>query len=247
MWIPKWLGEIYAKLYVQFNLELFTFQQARKALSIDERRLLVAFSKLHAKRVLTVFKRSSPRLYRLIDPECFILIASETIKNLDRIPQERYLNLICKCFKEVYKTFKLESFAIYGSVARGAARENSDVDILLISNSFQGTIASRIDELCKLEVAFRDELNWLSDHGVNTRLSYLPLRKEEAEKTPLLFLDLTEDAILLFDRNSFLESLLLKFKAKLVEKGAKRVFIDGEKWYWDLKPDYKFGDIVEIN
>jgi len=31
-----------------------------------------------------------------------------------------------------------------------------------------------------------------------------------------------------------------------LRQGAKRIFIDKERWYWDLKPDYKFGEAVAI-
>jgi hypothetical protein len=27
---------------------------------------------------------------------------------------------------------------------------------------------------------------------------------------------------------------------------AKRVFIGEDSWYWDLKPDYKFGEVMEL-
>jgi hypothetical protein len=29
------------------------------------------------------------------------------------------------------------------------------------------------------------------------------------------------------------------------ELGSKKVYI-GEKWYWDLKPDLEFGEIIEL-
>ena len=41
----------------------------------------------------------------------------------------------------------LESFAVYGSVARGQASKNSDVDILLISEELDGSLASRMERL----------------------------------------------------------------------------------------------------
>lgn len=43
MWIPTWLGEVYSRLYVTFGRELFTFKEAREALSIEENKLAVAF------------------------------------------------------------------------------------------------------------------------------------------------------------------------------------------------------------
>ena len=247
MWIPKWLGECYSKLYMQFGQELFTFSEARKYLPLDENKLSVAFSKLHSKRVLLIFNHGRPKLYRLMDPENFILLSSETVKNFDKIPQERYLKLILDCFRLTLKTLDLESFAVYGSVARGSASNNSDIDILLVSESFRGSLGRRMDELYGIEKALEGELGWLRKHGIYTSLSFYPLRREEAEKLPLLFLDLTEEAVILYDKNLFLENILSRLKSKLLAHGARRVALNKHSWYWDLKPNYKFGETVEID
>jgi len=248
MWIPKWLGEIYSRLFVHFELELFTFNQAKSILSMSEGKLSVAFSKLHSRRLMTIFERSVPRVYRLMDPEFLAFTASEILKNVQMIPQERYLRLIFLCFREILRArdIELTSFAIYGSVARGTAKKNSDIDVLLVSESFQGSLGSRLEWLCELEESLQDEINWLSEQGIHTHLSYYPLRKEEAELIPLLFLDMTEEAIILYDKGRFLESLLLELKSKLIKRGVRRIFIDDEHWYWDLKPDYKFGELIEV-
>jgi hypothetical protein len=142
--------------------------------------------------------------------------------------------------------FDLSSFAIYGSIARGAAEKHSDIDVLVISNDFSGSIGSRIDRLYEVEDKLKDELGWLRKHGVYTSLSFYPLREDEAKRIPLLFLDLTEEAIVLYDRNSFLETVLTELKARLARLGGRRVFIDEQKWYWDLKPDYRFGEEIAI-
>lgn len=245
MWVPSWLGEVYSRLYVRFEGELFTFREARVFLSFNENKLAVAFSKLHSCRILLTFK-GRPRSYRLLDPQNFVLLASNSIQNLDKITQERYVKLLCDAFRLTSKSFDLSSFAVYGTVARGVAKKNSDVDILIVSDDFVGSLGSRIERLLRVEEKLIEELAWLRKRDVYTSLSFYPLREEEAEKVPLLFLDLTEEAVVLYDRNRFLERVLTDFKAKLLRLGAKRVFIDKENWYWDLKPDYKFGEEIPI-
>ncbi len=245
MWIPRWLGECYSKLYLKFGQEPFTFSEARDFLSFSENKLSVAFSKLHSKRILLVFKRGKPRLYRLLDPENFIFMASGAVKNVERVASEKYLKLILDCLRALLKTIELESFAVYGSVARGSASNYSDVDILIVSDSLKGSLASRIDKLYHLEDEL-EELKWLRKHGIYTSLSFYPLRRDEAQRLPLLFLDLTEEAAIIYDRNGFLEAVLLEFRGRLLRQGAKRVILDRKHWYWDLKPDYKFGEKVEI-
>lgn len=247
MWIPTWLGEIYAKLYAKFWEELFTFEEAKSHLSITENKLAVAFSKLHTCRVLLVFNPGRPRLYRLVNPQCFLLLASDLPRNLSRIVQERYVTLICEAFLEVYKVFDLTSMAVYGSVARGKAGEDSDVDVLVVSNDFGGSMGSRVEELYKkVGGGVKDELGWLRRHSIHTNLSFYPLREEEAERAPILFLDLTEEAVILHDRDRFLERVLTEFKARLLRLGARRIATGKHSWYWDLKPEYKFGEEIEI-
>ncbi len=246
MWIPRWLGEIYSQLYHSFESELFTFTQAEEALVIDPGKLSVAFSKLHSERILTVFRRSRPRAYRLIDPSEFVLLASEALENVGKLSQERYLPIILKSYRQASKTVNINSYAVYGSVARGKASEDSDIDVLIVSCDFQGSLGSRIERLMGVEDAVRDEITWLREHGIRTGLSFYPLNPREAEGLPYLFLDLTEDAIILHDEERYLEGLLMELGAKLLKRGAVRVFIDEDRWYWDLKPDYRFGEIVEI-
>lgn len=246
MWISRWLGECYSRLYMRFGQELFTFHEARDFLSFDVNRVSVAFSKLHSKRVLLLFDRGKPRLYRLLDPENFIFLASGIVKNVDRIASEGYLKLILGCLRALLKAMDLESFAVYGSVARGSASKCSDVDILLVSDSLVGSLGSRMDKLYPIEETLSEELKWLRRHGVYASLSFYPLRKEEALRLPLLFLDLTNEAAILYDRSGFLEAALLDLKGRLLKQGAKKVVLDKGRWYWNLKPDYRFGERIEI-
>jgi predicted nucleotidyltransferase len=246
MWIPKWLGEVYSKLYVNFGMEPFTFENAKKIINKNDKWINVAFSKLHKHRILYIYKKSKPRLYRVIKPESFVLMSSGKIKNLEKIKQERYIQLICDTFLNLSKNFSLTSLCIYGSVARGKAKFNSDLDILIISDDFKGTLASRIDKLITIEEKVFDEIERLKRDGIYTSLSFLPLRKEEVTRFPLILLDLTEEGIIIYDEEFFLEKILVKLKAKLMELNARRIFIDEDTWYWDLKPDYKFGEIISI-
>ncbi|MGB9631511.1 MAG: hypothetical protein ACPL09_06010 [Candidatus Methanodesulfokora sp.] len=102
---------------------MFTFEDAEKFLQMDRSRLSVAFSRLHRNRILLIFERRKQRLYRLIDPEGFILLASGLIRNLDRIKQERYIKLLCDAVYLLNRSFRLTSIALYGSVARGTGSE----------------------------------------------------------------------------------------------------------------------------
>jgi predicted nucleotidyltransferase len=246
MWIPPWLGEAYARLYRDYRLGLFTFNDAQKSLNLKKHMLNMVLSKLHRERLITIFSRSKPRNYRLLDPESFILMAGGVLKNIQRIKQERYINLLCSAAVKILERYDLTSFVIYGSVARGTAENESDVDILLISDDFMGSVGSRIERLSKIENLIKDELDWLRLRGIHTDFSFYPFRKEEVERMPSILLDLTEDAIIIVDRENYFENLLTKLKARLVSMKAKRVFLTQDRWYWDLKPDLIVGESVPI-
>ncbi len=242
------MAEIYSRLYLSFEGSLFSFEQAMECLGEDADRLNVAFSRLHSARALTIFRRSRPRVYRLLDPANLMLLVSGNVnkEGVDDLGQERYLSLILGAYREVSKRLSLKSLAIYGSVARGTAREDSDIDIMVISDDFHGSLGKRLEGLLAVEDSMQDELEWLAEQGIVTRLSFYPLRTEEARRLPDLFLDLTEDSIILYDEDRLLEALLLELKAKLLIQGAVRKFVDEDHWYWDLRPGYSFGEEIEI-
>ena len=73
----------------------------------------------------------------------------------------------------------------------------------------------------------------------------MPLRKQEAETEPALFLDLTVNSKVFYDEGGFLKGVLARLRARLELAGAMRVKTD-DGWYWDLKPDYRFGEKVPV-
>lgn len=247
MWIPRWLGESYSKLYLNFKEEIFTAEKAKLVLGISNAMLNIVLSRLHLKRIVLIFEPSRPRKYRLVTPSNFLLLTADVIKNIDKIKQERYFNLIFTCFNEISKKINLTSFAVYGSVARGVAKKDSDIDILLVSKDFKDSLGLRLEALHNLiKEPIKSELNWLSNQEIMADISFHPLQESEIKKHPPILLDLVEDAIILYDKNQFLESELTIIKSKLIKMNAKRVFINEENWYWDLKPGYKFGEAIEI-
>lgn len=246
MWIPAWLGEAYAKLYRSLETNTFTFKEAADILGAESRWLRVALSRLHKERCLLVVDRGRPRRYQLLEPSNFLLLASGALKDADKIRQEAYVNLVCSSLRHLRKQFDLISFALYGSVARGSARKNSDVDVLLVSEDFEGSLGSRLDALLPIEEKLRGEYRILRDIGLNTSLSFHPLTKKEVRRFPSILLDLTVDAILLYDREGFLDASLNDLRGRLHELGAKRISLGEDEWYWDLKPDFRFGEVVAL-
>jgi hypothetical protein len=72
------------------------------------------------------------------------------------------------------------------------------------------------------------------------------LSPEEARETKPFYLGMLTAHALLYDRDAFFATLLQRMKTRLAELGSeRRVDKDGYE-YWDLKPDLKPGEAVEL-
>lgn len=155
-----------------------------------------------------------------------------------------YVDIIVKLLKMTLKE-KLVSVVLFGSVARGVAREGSDIDILVIVKNFE---ASRFEIFNRIENELRKtkEYHELKKKGFGTLISPIPLTPEEVKKNPPILLDIVTDGIIFHDTDNFMRDYITNFKKRLEEIGARKIFLGDGKWYWDLKPDYKLGEVVEI-
>ncbi|ADC66546.1 DNA polymerase beta domain protein region [Ferroglobus placidus DSM 10642] len=158
-----------------------------------------------------------------------------------------HLNLARKLVDLLKRKFRerLISVAVFGSVARGEARKDSDIDVLVVIENPPKSRIRRQLEFAEAEKDLENLKDELIDKGYFIDFSPLILSPEEVKNHPPILLDMVEDAIILYDKNDFLRKTLENLKEKLRKLGAKRVRI-GKRWYWILKPDYKFGEVIEI-
>jgi hypothetical protein len=151
---------------------------------------------------------------------------------------------LLKITKEFYGD-NLVSFVIYGSVGRRCPNYTSDIDLLIILERLPQGRMNRVKEFEKLEQKVERYIEDLEKYGIYSRLSPLLKTRDEVILGSLLFLDMLEDAQILYDKDNFFLSYLNEFKKRLKRLGAKKVK-EGTRWYWILKPDYRPGDIFEI-
>ena len=139
---------------------------------------------------------------------------------------------------------RLVSLAVFGSVARGTPKADSDVDLLVVADDLpRGRIRMREFDAVKRRLA--PALARAAAQGVATRLSPIFKTPLEVRAGSPLFFDMTEDARLLHDRDGFMGAALRDLCERLARLGARRIW-EGDAWYWDLKPDYRPGEVFEI-
>ena len=150
----------------------------------------------------------------------------------------KLLNHLTHLCKEHYGE-RLISLAVFGSVGRGTPRPDSDIDLLLVVKDLPVGRIARLKEFATIEIALGIE--------TKSRIDLSPIFKtpEEILNGSPLFLDMVEDVRMLFDRDDFFKNILKNLKERLQRLGARRIW-QGNVWYWDLKPDYKQGEIFEI-
>lgn len=129
---------------------------------------------------------------------------------------------------------RLRSVALFGSQARGEATDRSDIDILVVLDEHrQGDFSGLADAV---HAAGLDHHPWLS---------FVLWSSSDLARHPWLLIDVATDGIVLLDDGG-LEREMKDVKARLQAYGSRRVSLPDGSWYWDLKPDWKTGDVVEI-
>jgi len=136
---------------------------------------------------------------------------------------------------------RLVSLVLFGSAARGEARDLSDIDVLVVAEGFPRSLSDRRRSLLAEWSRVRTEKGLPA-----VEWNLVTKTPEEAAVHSPLYLDIVEDGILLADREGFLRAVLDAMRARMRELGSRRVHLEDGSWYWDLKPDFRFGEVVEI-
>ncbi len=130
---------------------------------------------------------------------------------------------------------------MFGSVARGQARPTSDIDLVLVADGLPRGLADRRRAyLASWERA-------RTARALSPVLWNLVTKSTaEARFHSPLYLDIVEEGILILDRDRFFEAVLATMRARMRVLGAVAVVLDDGTWYWDLKPDFRFAEVVEL-
>ncbi len=139
----------------------------------------------------------------------------------------------------------LVSVVLFGSVAKGENRADSDIDLLVVARNLPKSQLARADIAIEAEKSVFDVMREEGQTGDRPMVAAILRTPEEASRPVPLYLDMVDEAVLLFDRGGFFAGVLSKLRARLRALGARRLVL-GNIRYWDLKPDYRPGDVIEF-
>jgi predicted nucleotidyltransferase len=175
-----------------------------------------------------------------------------------KVKQNSIMGIGYQDYKEFIHTFmdiiteklreSIISLVLYGSVARGEGRKESDIDLLIILKDASDVYFERLEPFMKVERELRKSKVYedLRKKGLMPYLSYIILSQKEAQKNLYLFLDMIEDSIILLDKGGFFKRRLDELRHRLNLLGSKKIFLEDGSWYWDLKPDLVAGEVFEL-
>jgi len=146
---------------------------------------------------------------------------------------EERINKVRELCERLRKEMNISAVVVFGSTARGVVRKDSDVDVLVITND-------KHKDWCKVARICRG----VEDEYCIISIYYATV--EELRRDPRIMLDMVDENIVIYDDGVFNE-LISKLKMKLKQWGARRVWIDDEHWYWELKPDWERGERIELS
>ncbi|MEM3439629.1 MAG: nucleotidyltransferase domain-containing protein [Candidatus Bathyarchaeia archaeon] len=140
---------------------------------------------------------------------------------------------------------RLVTLALFGSAARGEARRDGDVDLLIVAKGLPRSKLERQGIFMRAEERVEPLLEGLAAEGFQIDFSPILKTPEEAAKLSPLYLDMLDDAIIPYDEGGFFADVLERLRRRLGELGAKRIRM-GKRWYWVLKEPYRPGEEIII-
>lgn len=163
--------------------------------------------------------------------------------------QKEYQNLLKDFIQILKERFKedLISVILFGSVARGNAKKESDVDLCLIIKNLPKSRFQRNRLLSSPLADLREMHSYkeLRTKGYFPDISPILYTLEEIQDTKPIFLDMVEDGEILLDNGTFRDKLN-DIKKKMSKLNSRKVMCEDGTWYWELKPGMKLGEVITL-
>ncbi len=167
----------------------------------------------------------------------------------DKIVQKDYLDFLELVIARVVEGFwdTLVSLVIFGSVAAGRARPESDVDLLVVAEGLDENYSDRLRLWREIMAGLESErLRLWREKRLYPLVDPVLLTPREAKRIQPFYLDLLDNAVIIYDRDEFMRRVLEDLRARLKSLGAIKVELPNGSWYWVIKPSAGFGELIEV-
>lgn len=243
--LPNWLVNKYFTLFLSFGLMPFSVNDAKRALGTEKASLL-----LFKMRSYGWVDKCGRKTYRVVHPIVSLMEASgfrwrDEVRQRDRLP---VLELAVARLFEVLGS-RLESIILFGSLARGEAKPESDIDLLIVAEGLPAKYGERVKVI--REAIYSNQVDELvmymwRERRIYPEFNVILITKEEAGVTHPFYLDMVRDCVVIFDKNGLMSRKIREVGERLRELGAVRVEEPGGSWYWILTPRPEAAREVEL-
>lgn len=143
---------------------------------------------------------------------------------------------------------RLTSIVLYGSVARGTARPDSDIDLFVVAGETDEDKEPLWDWVLDLEQAFwnSQEIAALRDQGFRASIETYVVSKAQARRGLPIYLDMTLEAIVLHDPENFFSRRIDQVKQRMAELRSRREWLSQDTYVWQLKADAEPGEVISL-
>ncbi|MBI4258560.1 MAG: hypothetical protein HY619_06360 [Thaumarchaeota archaeon] len=232
----------YVKLYKNFREDLFTAEDASKTIRLSKEKTGEVLRRLRGQHLVFSFTKGK---YRLLNPDDAKFAVKHLI-NLNHVKTGRHIHLIVKTLHLLHSCYerKLVSACLYGSHAGGEAGSNSVVNLLLILEE-KGGLMERIRSIYQCINDIRFERRVLLEHGLATDVSIYSMTREEAKFLHPIYLEVAEDAAILYDTEGFFQRLRFQSLGVIINSGGVKFKSKGQ-WFWRMPADFSFGELIGL-
>lgn len=163
--------------------------------------------------------------------------------------QREYAALIEEFIRMLVGEFgdRVVSVLVFGSVARETARADSDIDLCVVIRDLPASRYQRHQLLAQVLAALRSGRAYCDaiQRGYTPDFSILLYTPDEVKDTKPIFLDMVEEAVFILDDGT-MKTKLESLRRRLRELDSRKVTLSDGTYYWLLKPDLQFGEVVEL-
>ena len=140
----------------------------------------------------------------------------------------------------------LVAVALFGSVARGEAGPQSDLDLYVVTRAHVSAFLDTRLDSARQGIRESPEYHAMRREGYQPEPAPIFHTVDILQKHPWILLDISDHGRILYDPDGVLGRELEAVRRRLAELGAKRIEQPDGSWYWDLKPDWRPGDVIEL-